>query len=97
MKINLALKIDVSKINKQKLFKGEKGVYLDAVAFIDTDKISQFGDCGMIVQQANKEERDAGVRGAILGNAKEINSNQNKVQQSTQAQETPDFDDDVPF
>lgn len=60
-------KIDVTKIDKDRLFKGEKGTYLDIV-LIETPK-SEYGDY-MIVQSVTKEEREAGQRGEILGNAK---------------------------
>ena len=67
----LSLKIDVSKIDKSKLFKGEKGVYLDAVLFLN-DELDDYGNNGMIVQNATKEERENGKRGAILGNSKPV-------------------------
>ena len=67
----LSLKIDVSKIDKSKLFKGEKGVYLDAVLFLN-DELDDYGNNGMIVQNATKEERENGERGAILGNSQPV-------------------------
>lgn len=60
-------KIDVTKLDKSKFFKGKKGIYADIV-LIDTPN-GEFGDY-MIVQGVSKEEREAGVRGAVLGNAK---------------------------
>lgn len=62
-------KIDVTKIDKAKLFKGEKGTYLDIVLIETPD--NQYGDY-MIVQGVSKEERKAGKKGAILGNGKNI-------------------------
>lgn len=58
-------KLNVSKINKDKLFHGEKGVYLDIVLFETPN--GKYGDW-MIVQDVSREEREAGVQGAILGN-----------------------------
>ena len=72
-KTTVTLKIDVSKIDKERLFKGQKGTYLDAVVFLDTE-VDQYGNNGMIVQSVSKEERAAGKRGAILGNARIIGS-----------------------
>ena len=66
----ISLKIDVTKIDKSRLFKGEKGTYLDAV-LIETPN-NQYGDDYMIVQSVSKEEREQGVRGEILGNGKNI-------------------------
>jgi hypothetical protein len=64
----IKLKIDVTKIDKSKLFKGAKGTYLDAVVFLK-DEADQYGNNGMIVQSVTKEEREQGVKGVILGNA----------------------------
>ena len=68
-KTTIQLKIDVTKIDKARLFIGAKGTYLDAVLFLN-DEPDHYGNNGMIVQSASKEERAAGQRGAILGNAK---------------------------
>ena len=38
MKIGVNISIDVTNIDKEKLFEGKKGKYLDAVAFIDIDE-----------------------------------------------------------
>jgi hypothetical protein len=64
----IKLKIDVTKIDKSKLFKGAKGTYLDAVVFLK-DEADQYGNNGMIVESITKEEREQGVKGVILGNA----------------------------
>ena len=69
-KIGVSLKIDVSKIDKARLFKGQKGTYLDATAFIDLDQLDQYGNSGMITQDVSKEEKQQGVKGNILGNSK---------------------------
>ncbi len=69
-KIGVSLKIDVSKIDKNRLFKGNKGTYLDCTAFIDLNELDQYGNSGMITQDVTKEEKEAGTKGAILGNCK---------------------------
>ena len=68
MKRIIRLKIDVKKIDKDRLFTGSKGTYLDATVFLD-DSPGQYGDNGMITQDVSKEEREAGTKGNILGNA----------------------------
>ena len=73
MKKTIALKIDVTKIDKNRLFKGEKGTYLDAVFMYDSEP-DNYGQNGMIVQSVSKEERESGVKGNILGNGKELGS-----------------------
>ncbi len=69
-KVGISVSIDVTKIEKARLFKGAKGTYLDLTAFIDLDEQGQYGDNGMIVQSVSKEERQQGVKGPILGNVK---------------------------
>lgn len=69
-KIGVSLKIAVSKIEKARLFKGEKGTYLDATVFIDLDQLDQYGNSGMITQDVSKDEKAQGVKGPILGNCK---------------------------
>lgn len=94
-------KIDVTKIDKSKLFSGAKGKYLDVV-LIETPQ-SQYGDDYMVVQGVSKEDREKGIKGAILGNAKIFGQ---KPVAQPQAQPAPtasggtqqmDLDDDVPF
>ena len=65
----LKIQIDVTKIDKDRLFKGKKGTYLNAV-LIETPN-SEYGDY-MVVESTTKEEYEQGIKGAILGNAKII-------------------------
>jgi hypothetical protein len=64
----IKIKIDVTKIDKAALYKGAKGIYLDAVLWPTPD--SQYGDDYRITQDLPKEARDAGKKGEILGNGK---------------------------
>lgn len=70
MKIGVEISIDVTKIDKSKIFEGKKGKYLTATAFIDIDQQDQYGNNGMVTQKVSKEEQQQGVKGAILGNSK---------------------------
>jgi len=107
MKIGVSLKIDVTKIDKARLFNGQKGTYLDATAFIDLDQLDQYGNSGMVTQDVSKDERAQGVKGNILGNSKVFFKDngqptqqgyQQPVQQSApQAPQQEPFDDDIPF
>lgn len=66
----IKLKIDLTKVDKNRLFTGKTGAkYLDATFFL-SDEPDQYGNHGMITQDVTKEERESGERGAILGNAK---------------------------
>ena len=90
-KIGVSLKIDVSKIEKARLFNGKKGVYLDATVFIDTAELDQYGNSGMITQDVSKEEKQQGVKGNILGNCKVFwrDEQQGGFQQQAQTQQAP--------
>jgi len=63
--------INLSKIDKSKLINGKKGTYLN-VSIIVRDDVDQYGNIGFISQDTTKEEREAGVKGAILGNIKDL-------------------------
>ena len=63
----IAVSVDVSKIDKTKLHRGQKGTYLDVILMPRDD---QYGNHYMAVQSLPKEDRDRGERGAILGNGK---------------------------
>ena len=69
-KIALSLKINVSQIDKARLFAGQKGTYLDATIFVDLAELDQYGNSGMITQDVSKDEKQQGVKGNILGNGK---------------------------
>jgi len=71
----ITLKIDVLKIDKDRLYKGEKGTYLSCV-LIPTPN-SEYGDY-MIVESVTKEERESGTKGTILGNAKILKQSEPK-------------------
>ena len=71
MKVGLSVRIDVTKIDKERLYKGEKGTYLDLTTFVDTAEQDQYENNGFIAQSQSKEEREAGgERPPILGNVK---------------------------
>jgi len=94
----IILKIDVTKIEKARLFPGKNGAkYLDVV-MIETPN-NQYGDSHMLVQSVTKEEREKGIKGPILGNAKTLGG----PSQSRPTTPTPDGEpkfkdtDDIPF
>ena len=92
----IKLQIDVTQIDKEKLFTGKKGTYLNAV-LIETPT-SQYNDY-VIIQETTKEEREQGIKGAILGNAEMLKPKDNplvKPDDNDQTEQTTD-DDDLPF
>ena len=103
MNTTIALKIDVTKIDKQRLYIAKSGAkYLDAVVLL-CDEVDQYGNNGMIVESVSKEEREAGQRGTILGNCKILSRPQPQQGVTTQkVQETfdavvDDNSDNLPF
>ena len=90
----IAIKIDVTKYDEARLYQGAKGKYLDSTVFL-SDEQGQYGDNGMITQSVSKEEREAGVKGNILGNVKILGEfGDNNSKPSAQA---PAPMDDIPF
>ncbi len=68
----IAVKINVSKVDKARLFQGKSGKYLDVLLLPNRSGVDQYGNDYMVVQSVGKEERAAGVRGAILGNGRTL-------------------------
>ena len=63
----ITARINLKEVEKHRLYKGEKGIYLNCV-LIETPN-SEFNDY-MIVQEITKEERTAGQESPKIGNAK---------------------------
>lgn len=90
----IALKIDVTKIEKDRLFPGKNGAkYLDMLLIPSPD--NKYGNSHMAVQSVSKEEREAGKRGPILGNAKPIGGQARPAKHTTRRDDIPE--DDIPF
>ena len=101
-KIGITLSLDVTKIDKTRLYKGAKGTYLDLTTFIDVDSKDQYENNGFITQSQTKEERESDAeRPPILGNVKVFYSdgpNQAFSQGAPQAQASAAVaDEDIPF
>lgn len=98
------VKIDVSKIVKDWLFKGEKGNYLDATILYNDEK-DGYENNGMIVQSVPKkvrEEKGKEFRGPILGNVSTFISGGGSSAESKPGKESGQMgaasdDDDLPF
>ena len=65
-KVGVELRIDVTKIDKARIFTGKKGKYLTMTAFIELETQDQYGNNGMITH-AKLEGED---KAPILGNSK---------------------------
>jgi hypothetical protein len=65
----IKLKINVTKILKEHLFKANSGaVYLDCAVWPNKDGRGQYGDTHYVVQDISREEREAGTKAPIIGN-----------------------------
>lgn len=95
----ISVRIDVTKIDKTKLFVGEKGTYLDVTLLLkDDQQADSYGNHGMVVQSVTKEERQAGKKGPILGNAKIIGgSKTNQSNPGVDIAPSTKLPDDLPF
>ena len=75
----IKLKIDVTKIDKTRLFKGAKGTYLDLVVY-ENDAPDEYGNDFSVKQDCTKDDREAGVKMPYIGNGKNIGQ---KAKQAT--------------
>lgn len=65
-------KLNVSLVDKTKLFTGEKGKYMDITLLENKNGTDQYGNDFMVVQDIGKEARERGEKGPILGNGKYV-------------------------
>ena len=70
--------INVSKINKDKLFNGKKGIYANVIVWLN-DTPNEYGNILSIQESLSKEERDTGVKANYLGSLKESDTSTAKV------------------
>lgn len=78
-------KINLSKLDKTAFFEGNSGKFLDIVLWeTENDK---YGNDWKVVQDLPRERRDAGEKGAIVGNGK--NFGKTAKQPTGEARRTP--------
>lgn len=90
---NISIKIDVTKIDKARLYKGAKGTYLNAIMIA---KETDYGDF-MIIEDISREERLKGVKGNILGNGKILEKVRTVGAAQKPESKPDDSDSSVPF
>ncbi len=98
-KVGVSGSVNLSKIDKSKLITGKTGdKYLPLSMFIDIDEKDQYDNNGMITQGVSKEDKEAGVKGAILGNTKIFwQTGLDQQAQPQSADFSSDLDDDIGF
>jgi len=65
----ISAKLDVQKISKNRLYKGEKGTYLTVTISLN-DQVDPYGNNVSVWEEQTKEERDAKAQRNFLGNGK---------------------------
>lgn len=86
----LKLKIDVTKIDKSKLFKGQKGTYLDVTLSVN-DQPDEYGNDCSLWQEQTKEERDNKSPRNFLGSGRILWKSEAKTEAQAESE------DDLPF
>lgn len=74
----LSLSIDVTKIDKSRLYKGAKGTYLNITVGVNDDA-DQFGNQVSCWENQTEEERKAKAQRNFLGNGKVLFSDDHKA------------------
>lgn len=98
----ISVKIDVTKLDRERFFKGKNGAKYADVTLIYSP--GQFGDY-MVKQDCTREEREGGVQMPIIGNGKIMGKKAAPVKRQAppprqrQPEPDPDLDpeDDIPF
>lgn len=85
---HIILKLDVQKIVKDWLFKGQKGTYLDLVIY-QNDDLDPYGNSHVVKQSPSKELRDQGTKPVIIGNGKWMHATGQQAPAPRQAAQSP--------
>jgi len=100
-KYGIEVQIDVSKIDKARIYEGKKGKYLTMTTFVDTDNKDQYDNNGFISHKQTKEESDSKTNTPILGNVKVFWSDGGQTTQAQNNYAPPvkdaGLDEDLPF
>lgn len=93
------VRINVTKIDKSAIYEGKNGKYLDLVLFENKNGPDQYGNDGFVTQDIGKERRQAGERGEILGNWKDLEQSRDVPAGRYESAKdlTGDEGEDIPF
>ena len=72
----LLYNINLSKLNKDQLYKTDKGIYLSG-AIIIRDEVDQYGNAAFITQDI--KDKKEGEKNPIIGNAKLVNNDPQQI------------------
>lgn len=79
------------------VFVGQKGAYLELTLRDNTNGPDQYGYEGFAAVNLTKAQREAGMKGPIVGNFKTIGQAKPAQRQSAPQAQEADDSDDVPF
>ena len=107
-KLGISIRIDVTKLDKERFYKGDKGTYADLTTFVDVDNVDKYDNNGFVTQSQTKEEREAGEKLPILGNSRVFYNDSKQAPQKGHEKATigqrksgvdynDQIDDDLPF
>ena len=94
--------INLSKIDKSKIYEGKKGKYYPVTVVINNE-VGEYGDSGYIMTEQTKEQREAKEAKSYLGNVKVVWTDGEPIPQKEsqqmpmQAATNSSGDDDLPF
>lgn len=92
----IIVSIDLRKIDQSKCKSHPNGAKYCELVLIESPA-NQYGNAYMVVQGVSKEDRAAGIKGAILGNGKIFEAQQRKAPSNPAAAPNTPESDDVPF
>ena len=90
------VKIDVTKLDKDKFFVGKKGTYANVTIADNKNGENDFGQTHNVYESQSKEERDANTPKNYIGDGKEFDFDKNN-NGASQGMATATVDDDLPF
>ena len=101
MKIAASLSINLNKIDKSRIKEvtlkdGSVAKFINLYTTLDSENEGKYGDHGFISHAVTKDERDAGQKGAIIGNGKIVFFDAGGQKPSAPSAK-PSYDDDLPF
>jgi hypothetical protein len=72
MKSSSGKDVIVIDIDASRLYKAQSGALYADLDCVEKKEVGQYGDTHFIAESTTKEERGNGIKGAIIGNGKEI-------------------------
>lgn len=94
----VTIKLNVSKIPRERIFKGKSGSYIDLDVWVN-DNADQYGNDASVNIRQTKEEREAKVPKIYVGNGKTVFGFDSEPAPARSQSSTRDDDDgdDIPF